>query len=199
MKKALLLAGLLLTFAAGSANAELHPGLRPVRLTPPVFRGSGFHAHERVTISLLILPAATSFAVTNARGEFSARLAAVPACGGWMVRAVGSRGSRAAYRRPVCASATAGVEGIVLRGPTQPACVAGTPCDAPDAGVTVQALRGGNVVSETATDGAGRFTLSLPPGYYTIEALGRGTRPRQVHVTASTPVDVAFLVDTGIR
>jgi hypothetical protein len=63
----------------------------------------------------------------------------------------------------------------------------------------VQATKGGNVVASTTTDNEGRFTLALEAGDYTISALGRGTEPQDVHVTASTLTEVAFLIDTGIR
>jgi hypothetical protein len=55
------------------------------------------------------------------------------------------------------------------------------------------------VVASTTTDNEGRFTLALEAGDYTISALGRGTEPQDVHVTASTLTEVAFLIDTGIR
>ena len=199
MKKALLVGLLLFPLAASQANAKLHPSLGLFQLTPPTFLGSGFQAHERVTVSLGILPAATVRVSANTRGRFRVRLAAVPACGTWKVLAVGTRGSRAVYRHPACPSARSGVEGIVLRGPIVPVCVPGGPCDVPARDVTVQALQDENVVATTTTDQNGRFTLSLPPGYYTTRALGRGTEPRQVHVRPSQLVDVAFFIDTGIR
>jgi hypothetical protein len=122
----------------------------------------------------------------------------VAKCGGWSVRAVGSRGSRAVYRHRACASERSGVEGIVLRGPIAPVCTTESPCDAPASGVTVQALQSGNVVATTTTDHNGRFTLSLDAGDYTVRPLGR-TDPQQIHVTASKLTEVAFLIDTGIR
>jgi Carboxypeptidase regulatory-like domain len=199
MRKAFVIALLLFPLAAGAANARLHPTLRALRLTPPTFRGSGFHARERVTVSLGILPATAVRVRADAGGRFRVRLAAVPKCGAWSVRAVGSRGSRAVYRHPTCASERTGVEGIVLRGPITPVCTSETPCDAPAPGVTVQALQNGNVVATTATDSKGRFALSLGAGDYTVRALDRDTQPQQVHVTASKLTEVAFYIDTGIR
>ena len=199
MKKALLVGLLLIPLPASAAYAKSPPSLRAVRLTPPVFRGSGFHAHEHVTVSLRLLPASAVHVVANARGRFRVRLAAVPACGSWTVRALGSRGTKALYRHPACASATTGVEGIVLRGPTTPVCLAGSPCSAPAPDITVQALKQGTIVAQTATDSNGRFTIPLAVGDYTIKALGRGTEPRAVNVSASKLVEVGFLIDTGIR
>jgi Carboxypeptidase regulatory-like domain len=198
MRKAFVVALVLFPLAAGAANARLHPSLRALRLTPPTFSGSGFHARERVTVSLGILPADAARVRADAGGRFRARLAAVPKCGAWSVRAVGSRGSRAVYRHPVCATGRSGVEGIVMRGPITPVCVEGHPCDAPAAGVTVQAMQG-NVVATTVTDKNGRFTLALQAGDYAIQALGQGTKPQQAHVSATKLTEVAFFIDTGIR
>src|SRR5947209_4896937 len=177
MKKALLVALLLLPLAAGAADAKLRPSLHPVRLSPPVFRGSGFRPREHVTVSLRILPAAKVHVVANAHGRFRVRLAAVPACGAWRIRAVGSHGSRAVYRHRVCAAASTGVEGVVLRGPTQPVCTAESACTPPASGVTVQASQNGDVIATTTTNADGRFTLPLASGDYTIQALGRDTQP----------------------
>jgi hypothetical protein len=199
VKKALLVGLLLFPLAASAANAQLQPSLHALRLTPPTFRGAGFHAHEHVTLSLRMLPASAVQVVANARGRFRVRLAAVPACGAWTVRAVGARGSRAVYRHPVCADATTGVEGIVLRGPTAPVCVAGSPCSAPAPDIAVQAQQAGKVVAETTTDKNGRYTLPLAVGDYTITALGRGTNPKIVHVSDAKLAEVAFFIDTGIR
>jgi len=198
MRKAFVIALLLFSLTAGAANAKLHPSLRVVRLTPPTFRGSGFHAHERVTVSLRLRPVTTVRVRADASGRFRARLAAVPKCGAWTVRAVGSRGSRAVYHHPACA-AHSGAEGIVLRGPIVPVCAAGSPCDAPVPNATVQALQNGNVVASTTTDQDGRFTLSLEAGDYTVRVPGRNTKPQEIHVSASKLTEVEFLIDTGIR
>jgi hypothetical protein len=198
MRKAFVIALLLLPLTAGAAGATLHPSLRAVHLTPPTFRGSGFHAHERVTVSLRIRHATAVHVRADASGRFRVRLAAVPKCGAWTVRAVGSRGSRAVYRHRACASEQSGVEGVVMRGPIVPVCVADEPCDAPAAGVTVQALQSGSVVATTTTDRNGRFTLLLAAGDYTIRPVG-DTQPQSIHVNASKLTEVAFLIDTGIR
>ena len=198
MRKAFVIALLLFPLAAGAADAKLHPSLRVVRLTPPTFRGSGFHAHERVSVSLSISPARTERVRADASGRFRVRLAAVPKCGAWSVRAVGSRGSRAVYRHRACASRS-GVEGIVLRGPITPVCTADSPCDAPVPDVAVQALQNGTVVATTKTDQNGRFRLSLDAGDYTVRVPGQDTNPQTVHVTATKLTEVAFLIDTGIR
>lgn len=200
MKKALVAALLLFPLSAGAANARSHPSLRVLTLTPPTFRGSGFRPHERVTVSVGGLRIPSVHVVTNRHGRFRARLARVPACRGWTARAVGARGGRAVYRHAAsCASAATDVEGVVRRGPITPVCVAGTPCYGPAAGVTVQAFGFGKLVAETTTGSKGHFTFSLASGEYTIEVLGRGAERRTVHVTTSTLVHLAFVMDTGIR
>jgi hypothetical protein len=65
--------------------------------------------------------------------------------------------------------------------------------------VTVKARHAGVLVAETTTNRNGRFSFSLARGYYTVEALGRGTKPKTIHVRTSSPVHLAFLIDTGIR
>jgi len=198
MRKALLIALLLFPLASGVAGARLHPSLHALRLTPPTFRGTGFHPRERVNVSLGIRHETTIQVRADASGRFRVKFAAVPRCDAWTVRAVGSRGSRAIYRHPACAERS-GVEGIVLRGPITPVCTAGDPCDAPVPDVNVQALQGESVVASTTTDHNGRFTLLVAPGDYTVRALGGATRPQQIHVSASKLTEVAFLIDTGIR
>ena len=91
------------------------------------------------------------------------------------------------------------VKGVVRRGPIKSICKVGDPCTAPAAGITVQALKGGRVVARTTTGEKGRFSFSLAAGYYTIRALGRGAKPKQVHVKTSKLVQLAFMIDTGIR
>jgi hypothetical protein len=185
--------------ATASATIHRHASLRALSLTPPTFRGSGFAAHERVTVSSRGLRVTPVRLRANAHGRFLIRLGALPACKAWTVRAIGVRSGLAVYRHVRCASLKTDVRGVVRRGPTRSVCKVGEPCSAPAAGVTVQALESGSVVAETATDGKGQFSFSLADGDYTIQALGRGSEPKMVHVETSSPVQLAFLLDTGIR
>jgi carboxypeptidase family protein len=198
VRKAFLIALMVFPLAAGVASATLHPSLRLVRMTPPTFRGSGFHARERVTVSLNIVNTQKVRVRADAQGRFRVRLSAVPKCGAWKVRALGSRGSRAVYRHRACAAEGSGVEGIVMRGPITPICTPETPCDAPAPNVTVQALQDGAVIATTTTDRNGRFKLSLAPGDYMVRTLG-DAKGQAVHVSASKLTEVALYVDTGIR
>jgi hypothetical protein len=169
-----------------------------VRVTPPTFRGTGFHARERVTVSLTILLAPKLHVRADAQGRFRVRLSAVPECGAWKLRAVGSQGSRAVYRHRACPAEGGGVEGIVMRGPVTPVCTPESPCDAPAPGVAVQALQSGSVVATATTDHNGRFRISLAAGDYMVRTLG-SAKAQSVHVSPSRLTEVALYIDTGIR
>jgi hypothetical protein len=198
--KAFAAALVLLALSAGTASATVHrhASLRALSLTPPTFRGSGFGPHEPVNVSVRGATVPPVHAMTNARGHFRVRLAAVPSCRAWTVRALGARGGIAVYHHSRCASLNTDVRGVVRR-PAGNVCKDQTPCSAPDPGVTVQAFAAGSLVAETTTDHKGRFSFSLADGPYTIRALGRGTKPKTVQVKTSNPVHLAFLADTGIR
>jgi hypothetical protein len=198
VRKAFLIALLVFPLVAGAASATLHPSLRMVRVTPPTFRGTGFHARERVTVSLTILHAPKLHVRADAQGRFRVRLSAVPECGAWKLRAVGSQGSRAVYRHRACPAEGSGVEGVVMRGPVAPVCTPESPCDAPAPGVAVQALQSGSVVATATTDHNGRFRISLAAGDYMVRTLG-SAKAQSVHVSPSRLTEVALYIDTGIR
>ena len=64
-------------------------------------------------------------------------------------------------------SQTTGLTGIAVRGPITPVCGFEALCDAPfSAGFTVN--RSGRQVAQFQTDVAGRFTVFLDPGAYTV-------------------------------
>ena len=185
---------------AASASVHRHASLRAVNLTPPVFTGSGFKSHERVIVTVRGASAPSVHLTTGAAGRFRVRLAAMPSCRAWTVRARGADGAAAVYHHARCASLQTDVTGAVWRGPIRNVCSDKTPCSAPDAGVTVQAFEAGNPVAETTTDDNGRFSFSLADGEYTIQVLaGRGTEPKTIQVKTSNPVHLEFLIDTGIR
>ena len=190
----------LLALFAGAVSASVHqrPSLRALNLGPPTFRGSGFKPHERVDVTLRGAAVPSVHANTDAHGLFRARLAAVPACKAWTVRARGARGGVAVYRHARCAALVTDVSGVVRR-PRRNLCSDETPCSVPDPGVTVRAFRAGNLVAETTTDSKGRFSFSLADGRYTIQAMSRATEPKTVQVETSNPVRLALFVDTGIR
>jgi hypothetical protein len=194
-------AAVLLVFCAGAASASVqrHASLRALNLAPPIFRGSGFGSRERVTVSLRGLHVRPVQVRADDKGRFRVRLASLPSCKAWTVRALGNNGGTAVYRHARCASLNADVEGVVRRGPTKNICGVGESCSVPDSGVTVEAFQAAKLVAKTTTDGHGRFSFSLADGPYTVRAVGRGTEPKTVDVKTSSVAHLAFMVDTGIR
>jgi hypothetical protein len=191
---------LALSAGAASASVHRHASLKALNLTPPTFRGAGFKSHERVTVTVRGASVPSVHVTTGAGGRFRVRLAAMPSCRAWTVRARGAGGGTAVYHHSRCASLKTDVTGVVWRGPIRNVCSDKTPCSAPDPGVTVQAFEAGSLVAETTTDDNGRYSFSLADGQYTIQVLaGRRTKPRVVQVQTSNPVHLDFLIDTGIR
>lgn len=95
--------------------------------------------------------------------------------------------------------------GTVTAGPTCPVEGEGQPCPPdPVTGATVAAIDpSGHAVRSATTDPAGRYSMSLAPGSYTLRVATDGPFPAcpdaQVRVTAGTPVTADILCDTGIR
>lgn len=200
----------LVVVAEGPAASR--PSLRPVGFAPLTIVGRGFAPGERVTVTVYAGASRVVRRVANVAGGFSVRFPiSQPRCTAWLVRAVGSRSGPVLYRSPLgqcdppvsAGSAPpaggTGVAGIVSRGPITPVCVAEVPCDAPAAGVVVEVLQGGVVVSHVSTGADGRYYVLAVAGDYVVRAGGRGLTPRSVHVQSGRFVEVDFLVDTGIR
>ena len=97
-----------------------------------------------------------------------------------------------------------GLYGFVRRGPTQPVCIAGQPCDGPARNVTLVFWRNGQVAGRTTTSRTGAYRIVLAPGIYavrTVQAptIGRGLEPRTARIVSGRFRRVDFFVDTGIR
>jgi len=94
-----------------------------------------------------------------------------------------------------------GLEGTARRGPIQPVCREGEPCDAPlQAGFALQ--QDGRVVARFRSDRTGQFLVYTAPGTYVVvpdEPIGLGPQTPEVTVQAGglTHLDLTF--DTGIR
>jgi hypothetical protein len=94
-----------------------------------------------------------------------------------------------------------GLEGTARRGPIQPVCREGEPCDAPfQAGFTLR--QGDRVMVRFASDSTGHFLVHVAPGAYVVvpdEPIGIGPQALEVTVEGDglTHVDLTF--DTGIR
>ncbi|HEV2590499.1 MAG TPA: carboxypeptidase-like regulatory domain-containing protein [Gaiellaceae bacterium] len=100
---------------------------------------------------------------------------------------------------PASPSAGSGIFGVVTEGPITPVCTDGSPCSAPAAGVTVQALRGWTAVAHAVTTRAGRYRLSLAPGTYRLR-IAHSFKPTVITVTVHAGWRLRNLrVDTGIR
>jgi hypothetical protein len=113
-----------------------------------------------------------------------------------LLTACGSTGS---------SGATTTVAGHVLAAPACPVQIAGSPCPPrPVAGADVVAEDDGEVVARTTTGSDGSFTLSLPPGSYTVVAStvsgirSQASRRIEVPLPSGQP-PLVLTVDSGIR
>ena len=101
------------------------------------------------------------------------------------------------------ATSPSGLRGVVLRGPVQPVCRVGVPCDAPAAGYVLVFSRSGTVVARTRTGTDGRYTIALRPGRYAVRTnrtgFERAVRPAAITVPTGRFARVTFRIDTGIR
>lgn len=96
-----------------------------------------------------------------------------------------------------------GVRGTVTAGPACGAEEVGKPCPPIPVQATVEAVARGRVAGRGATDAAGAYAISLPPGRYTLRLAGNSIYPRcpetEATVAAGGPVTVDISCDTGIR
>jgi hypothetical protein len=97
-----------------------------------------------------------------------------------------------------------GLTGVVLRGPIEPVCQEGVPCDAPFA-ATFSVRQDGRVVRSFSSAADGRFTVMLVPGAYQVvpgadaPIIAPATQVRDVVVGASGLTVDTLVFDTGIR
>ena len=96
-----------------------------------------------------------------------------------------------------------GLRGIVLRGPTQPVCREGVPCDAPAANLVLRFSRSGRFGARATTGPRGGYRVLLAPGRYGVSTgqrtIGVGLTPRFAVVPRGGIARVDFDLDTGIR
>jgi hypothetical protein len=92
----------LLPAGAGAESLAGKPALRLVSASPLTIRGLRFVPKERVRVIVLEAGSATRRVSADAQGTFVASFqeASVDRCSALSVLAVGSRGSRAALKRP---------------------------------------------------------------------------------------------------
>ena len=101
------------------------------------------------------------------------------------------------------AIAFGGLHGVVTRGPITPVCQIGKPCSEPAVGSVLVFSRNGTVAARVRTGTAGRYSVSLPPGFYAVrlsppQHIG-GLKPTQVRVRTGLSSRLDFSIDTGIR
>jgi hypothetical protein len=108
MRIALIVVTALMLAVSGSAMSTPDAS-KPTRATlgladtaPLKLRGRGFHARERVRVSVSAERRATKRVVATAAGSFVVTFAdiSVDRCNGLVAVAVGRRGSRATYKQP---------------------------------------------------------------------------------------------------
>ena len=101
-------------------------------------------------------------------------------------------------------TATSGLKGRVMRGPTMPVCRVGVPCEAPAPGLKLLFYRSGKVVARATTNQRGWYRVALKAGPYTVRTSSRPAfenmlQPRRVRVASGRFKRVDFHIDTGIR
>ena len=102
-------------------------------------------------------------------------------------------------------SPATGLTGVVMRGPVTPVCRVDVPCDAPFSG-SFAVQRSGRRIAEFQSDAAGRFTVFLAPGPYTVmpnadaPIISPTRQAKTVTVLDNGTLTVVQLMfDTGIR
>ena len=97
-----------------------------------------------------------------------------------------------------------GLTGIVTRGPITPVCQVDVPCEAPFA-ATFEVRQFGRRVASFTSDDAGRFTVRLVPGSYTIipganaPIIDAPSQVKTVQVEPDGLTSVSLSFDTGLR
>jgi hypothetical protein len=100
-------------------------------------------------------------------------------------------------------TATGGLKGRVMRGPTMPVCRVGVPCEEPARGVKLIFTRSGKVIGRATTNQKGYYRIALKSGPYSVRTNRRGFEktpsPSRVTVPSDRFKRVVFHIDTGIR
>ena len=100
-------------------------------------------------------------------------------------------------------TASGGLKGRVMRGPTMPVCRVGVPCEEPARGVKLVFTRSGKIVGRATTNQNGYYRIALRSGPYSVHTDRRGPEkvpsPSRVNVPNDRFKRVVFHIDTGIR
>lgn len=97
---------------------------------------------------------------------------------------------------------SSGIRGTILAGPACPGPArSDSPCPDRPVAMTVEVLSGTTVAATFTTDSAGTFTVSVPPGTYTLRSkAGLPTlKSPTVVVVEGRFTEVELHADTGIR
>jgi carboxypeptidase family protein len=105
-------------------------------------------------------------------------------------------------QRPAAGPPSSLVTGTVAAGPVSPGARPGVPVTRAVPGMTVEALRGNQVVATAYTDESGQYEFRLQPGTYLIRAQSDKYLSRQASKTVTLPrrqkLTVNLVFDTGI-
>ena len=99
---------------------------------------------------------------------------------------------------------SAGLRGVVMRGPTSPVCRVDEQCEEPAANVVLVFSQASHVIARTTTGPMGGYRINLKPGRYLVatarrRTIGVGLTPRAVVVPRARFARVDFHLDTGIQ
>jgi hypothetical protein len=102
MLRLVLIASVLIAVVPASAQAIRHGHVRLTELSPAVVHGSGFYAHERVSVTIrggsTVMKRSVKSSTAGAFTLRFGRAAPVGGCQGIAVSAVGARGDRAEWK-----------------------------------------------------------------------------------------------------
>ena len=103
----------------------------------------------------------------------------------------------------ISGTTTTGLHGVVMRGPTEPVCHVGDPCQAPAKGLVLQFRRGGLIRAQVRTNEKGRYAVRLAPGRYSVTTPKlrpwQTLTPQLVRVPRGTIGRVDFNLNTAIQ
>jgi hypothetical protein len=100
------------------------------------------------------------------------------------------------------AAPTSGIRGTILAGPACPGPARiESPCPDRPVSMTVEVVSGATVVATFTSDAAGKFSVSIPPGSYTLRSKNGLPALKSVTVVVVDGqfTDVELHADTGIR
>lgn len=96
-----------------------------------------------------------------------------------------------------------GIRGTILAGPACPGPArVDSPCPDKPISLTVEVVAGTSIVTTFTSDAAGRFTVAVAPGTYTLRSKSGGPptlKDRSVVVPAGAYAEVELHADTGMR